>query len=175
MYCTTPILNFLLFPFSTSHVNNTDIYNKIFSLNNHIENIDISFCLEYKSILKSIEKNHKIANPSIQTIYDILVTAIQLSTFSFRFPETLNSSIRRMAVNLNLYPRLHFYNLGMVPLKFTDINVAHQKAYTEDQICSQLFSNDNNLTLDNVEKGINLCSSLHFFSKINYFEIEKSI
>lgn len=37
-------------------------------------------------------------------------------TCSFRFPGQLNSDLRRLAMNLIPFPRLHFFSVGSAPL-----------------------------------------------------------
>lgn len=41
-------------------------------------------------------------------------------TASFRFPGQLNSDLRKLAVNLVPFPRLHFFLVGYAPLASKD-------------------------------------------------------
>ena len=47
-----------------------------------------------------------------------------------RFPGQLNSNLRKLAVNLILFPRLHFFMVGFAPL--TSRGSQQYRALTED-------------------------------------------
>ena len=77
---------------------------------------------------------HPPPDPNAQALYDICFRTLKLTTPSFgdlnhlisavmsgvtcclRFPGQLNSDLRKLAVNLIPFPRLHFFMVGFAPL-----------------------------------------------------------
>ena len=58
----------------------------------------------------------KINSPTYSNLNHLVCTAMSGITCSLRFPGQLNSDLRKLAVNLIPFPRLHFFMLGIAPL-----------------------------------------------------------
>ena len=59
----------------------------------------------------------------------------------FRFPGQLNADLRKLAVNMVPFPRLHFFMSGFAPLSST--GTKSYKAATVAEITNQMFDSKN--------------------------------
>ena len=58
----------------------------------------------------------KLPTPTYGDLNHLVSVAMSGVTCSLRYPGQLNSDMRKMAVNLVPYPRLHFFMIGFAPL-----------------------------------------------------------
>ena len=58
----------------------------------------------------------KLTSPTYGDLNHLVSAAISGITCSLRFPGQLNADLRKLAVNLIPFPRLHFFMIGFSPL-----------------------------------------------------------
>jgi len=58
----------------------------------------------------------KLPNPSYGDLNHLVSAVMSSVTTCLRFPGQLNSDLRKLAVNMVLFPRLHFFMVGFAPL-----------------------------------------------------------
>ncbi|KAK7266643.1 hypothetical protein RIF29_19292 [Crotalaria pallida] len=58
----------------------------------------------------------KLTTPSIGDLNHLISATMSGVTCCLRFPGQLNSDLRKLAVNLIPFPRLHFFMVGFAPL-----------------------------------------------------------
>jgi len=81
-------------------------------------------------------------------------------TCGLRFPGQLNSDLRKMAVNLIPFPRLHFFITGIAPLSaLTEQNFTH---FTVSQLTEQMFDVNNMMAACDPRRGKYLAASCIF-------------
>jgi len=61
-------------------------------------------------------RTFKLKNPTYGDLNHLVSTTMSGITCCFRFPGELNSNLRKLAVNLIPFPRLHFFMIGFAPL-----------------------------------------------------------
>jgi len=81
-------------------------------------------------------------------------------TCGFRFPGQLNSDLRKMAVNLVPFPRLHFFVAGLAPLA-SQTSASFQNV-TVGQLTQQMFDPRNIMAACDTTKGKYLTASCIF-------------
>lgn len=92
-------------------------------------------------------------------------------TCSLRFPGQLNADLRKLAVNLVPFPRLHFFLVGSAPITskenqmYTSQNVA--------ELASQMFDSKNIMAACDPRKGKYLTASAVFRGKISTREVDQ--
>merc|ERR1712054_621625 len=64
-----------------------------------------------------------------------------------RFPGQLNSDLRKLAVNMIPFPRLHFFMIGFVPL--TSRGSQQYRALTVPELTQQMFDAKNMINVQN--------------------------
>lgn len=68
--------------------------------------------LSYDICVRSL----KIPSPTYENLNGIIARVMAGITTTLRFPGQLNSDLRKLAVNLIPFPRLHFFINGYAPL-----------------------------------------------------------
>ena len=99
--------------------------------------------------------------PALQALYDICLRTLKLSTptygdlnhlvsstmcgttCSLRFPGQLNCDLRKLAVNMVPFPRLHFFSVGFAPL--TSLGSKSYTVLTVPELTMQAFDARNML------------------------------
>jgi len=81
-------------------------------------------------------------------------------TCGFRFPGQLNSDLRKLAVNLIPFPRLHFFMTGFAPLSSPSTESFRQ--LTVNQLTQQMFDPRNMMVACDPRKGKYLTASCIF-------------
>ena len=71
----------------------------------------MTFFFDNQAIHKILEKEGKF-QPNIEQVNSKIGKAIANSTIPFRFKGELNVSQRKLATNMDLFPRLHFMTLA---------------------------------------------------------------
>ena len=65
-------------------------------------------------------------------------------TCGFRFPGKINADLRKMAVNMVPFPRLHFFNVSYSPI--TSTKDAQFKAYSVPELFQEIFDPRNTMS-----------------------------
>jgi tubulin beta len=84
-------------------------------------------------------------------------------TTSLRFPGQLNSDLRKLAVNMVPFPRLHFFMVGFAPL--TSRGSYSFRAVTVPELTQQMYDPKNMMAATDFRNGRYLtCSALLYVS-----------
>ena len=90
-------------------------YNAILSVNQLIEHSDQVICLDNEALYDICYRTLKLLNPTYGDLNYLISAAMSGVSCSLRFPGQLNSDLRRLAVNLVPFPRLHFLLQSTAP------------------------------------------------------------
>ena len=91
-------------------------------------------------------------------------------TCCLRFPGQLNSDLRKLAVNLVPFPRLHFFLIGFAPL-----TAAKSLAYrhlTVSELTQQMFDHKNMMAASDPRNGRYLTASITFRGNVSSKEVD---
>ena len=91
-------------------------YNATLSVHQLVENADEVFCIDNEALYDICFRTLKMTNPSYTDLNKLVSSVMSGITCSLRFPGQLNSDLRKLAVNLIPFPRLHFFLVGFAPL-----------------------------------------------------------
>lgn len=72
-------------------------------------------------------------------------------TTCLRFPGQLNSDLRKLAVNMVPFPRLHFFMVGFAPLTSRGSN--HFRAVTVPELTQQMYDPKNMMAATDFRNG----------------------
>jgi tubulin beta len=78
-------------------------------------------------------------------------------TTCLRFPGQLNSDLRKLAVNMVPFPRLHFFMVGFAPL--TARGSASYRAVTVPELTQQMFDAKNMMAASDPRHGVSAMDS----------------
>lgn len=143
-------------------------YNATLSVHQLVENSDETFCID-NEVRHTQVSILRVCNNRFQALYDICMRTLKLSNPSYgdlnhlvsavmsgvttclRFPGQLNSDLRKLAVNMVPFPRLHFFMVGFAPLTSRG---SHQfRAVTVPELTQQMYDPKNMMAASDFRNG----------------------
>jgi len=116
-------------------------YNATLSIHQIIENGDETFVIDNEALYNISHNVLKQSQPKYKDLNWVISLVMAGITSSLRFPGKLNGDLRKMAVNLVPFPRLHFFLIAQSPL-FAPGEGAKVKL-TLQEITDQMWSSRN--------------------------------
>ncbi|KAJ2159766.1 Tubulin beta-4 chain [Coemansia sp. RSA 552] len=148
-------------------------YNSVLSVHHLIENSDMTFCLDNEALNRICESSLKIKSPSHSDLNSLVAKVMSGVTTSLRFPGQLNADLRKLAVNMVPFPRLHFMLSGIAPLTATQ-NQAYRNVTVPD-LCQQMYSAENMMVDIDPRHGRYLTCATMFRGSVSLKECENTI
>lgn len=140
-------------------------YNTILSLPYLIENTDLTFCIDNEGLYDICHRTLKLNAPQLNDLNHIIAATMSGVTTCLRFPGQLNSDLRKLAVNMVPFPRLHFFITSFAPL--TSCGVLPYRAITVPDIVRQLFDAKNMMCACDPLKGKYLTAAVIFRGRMS--------
>ncbi|KAK8584322.1 hypothetical protein V6N12_068567 [Hibiscus sabdariffa] len=103
------MLTFSVFPSPKVSDTVVEPYNATLSVHQLVENADECMVLDNEALYDICFRTLKLTNPSFGDLNHLISTTMSGVTCCLRFPGQLNSDLRKLAVNLIPFPRLHFF------------------------------------------------------------------
>ena len=118
-------------------------YNATLSVHQLVENADQCFVLDNEALYDICFRTLKLTTPTYGDLNHLVSAAMCGTTASLRFPGQLNCDLRKLALNMIPFPRLHFLTVGFAPL--TSLNSEQQQcsALTIPELTQQAFDAKN--------------------------------
>uniref|UniRef100_A0A0R3RIY0 Tubulin beta chain n=1 Tax=Elaeophora elaphi TaxID=1147741 RepID=A0A0R3RIY0_9BILA len=91
-------------------------YNATLSVHQLVENTDETFCIDNEALYDICFRTLKLTNPNYGDLNHLVSMTMSGVTTCLRFPGQLNADLRKLAVNMVPFPRLHFFIPGFAPL-----------------------------------------------------------
>lgn len=148
-------------------------YNATLSLNQLIENSDQTYNIDNEALYDICMNTLKQKSPAYSNLNHIISLIMSGITTCFRFPGQLNTDLRKLAVNMVPFPRLHFFVPGYVPLTAPG-SVAYRKLSVPDLV-KQMFDPKNIVSACNPTWGKYLTVATIFRGPISMKEVEETI
>merc|ERR1712216_865999 len=120
-------------------------YNCTLSVHQLVENADESFCLDNEALYDICFRTLKLTTPTYGDLNHLVSAGLSGVTCCLRFPGQLNCDIRKLAVNMIPFPRLHFFMNGFAPL--TSRGSQQYRALTVPELTQQMFDAKNMIVL----------------------------
>merc|ERR1711865_1240512 len=103
----------------------------------------------------------------------LVSAAISGVTCCLRFPGQLNSDLRKLAVNLIPFPRLHFFMVGFAPL--TSRGSQQYRALTVPELTQQAFGAKNMMCAAAPRHGRYLTAAVMFRGRMSTKEVDEQM
>ncbi len=91
-------------------------YNATLSVHQLVENTDDTFCIDNEALYDICFRTLKLTTPTYGDLNHLVSLTMSGITTCLRFPGQLNADLRKLAVNMVPFPRLHFFCVGFAPL-----------------------------------------------------------
>jgi len=148
-------------------------YNATLSVHQLVENSDEVMVIDNEALYHICNKVLKLSTPNYADLNHLVSTAMSGITCSLRFPGQLNSDLRKLAVNLIPFPRLHFFMTGFAPL--TAPNTAQYSNATVAELTGQMFDTRNMMCACDPKHGRYLTASAIFRGQVSTKEIDEQM
>ncbi|RKP14862.1 alpha-beta tubulin [Piptocephalis cylindrospora] len=145
-------------------------YNATLTVHHLVENSDETFCIDNEALYDICFRTLKLTTPTYGDLNHLVSMVMSGVTTSLRFPGQLNADLRKLAVNLVPFPRLHFFMVGFAPLaargsqQYQVNNVA--------ELTQQMFDAKNMMAASDPRHGRYLTVAAIFRGKLSMKEID---
>ncbi|KAK9461854.1 beta-tubulin [Lipomyces oligophaga] len=145
-------------------------YNATLSVHQLVENSDETFCIDNEALYDICSRTLKLTEPSYGDLNHLVSAVMSGITTSLRFPGELNSDLRKLAVNMVPFPRLHFFMVGFAPL--TAAGSRSFRALSVAELTQQMFDSKNMMAASDPRHGRYLTVGAFFRGKVSIKEVE---
>ncbi|CAD6582705.1 MAG: Tubulin beta chain (Beta tubulin) [Tremellales sp. Tagirdzhanova-0007] len=167
------LATFSIFP--SPKVSNTVVepYNAILSTHNLVENSNITCCIDNEALYQICVSELKQKTPEYRDLNALIAKVMSGFTTTLRFPGVLNSDLRKLAVNMVPFPRLHFFTVGYAPLvasgtkSFTATNV--------QELTAAIFQKKSLMAAIDPAMGKYLTVSVAYRGRLSMRDIEAAV
>jgi len=148
-------------------------YNATLSIHQLVENADEVMCIDNEALYDICFLTLKLTTPTYGDLNHLVSVVMSGITACLRFPGQLNSDLRKLAVNLIPFPRLHFFLIGYAPL--TARNAVNYRALSVPELTQQIFDTRNMMAAADPRHGKYLTASATFRGKMSTKEVDEQM
>ncbi|GAA5872315.1 hypothetical protein JCM8115_003683 [Rhodotorula mucilaginosa] len=151
----------------------TEPYNATLSIHQLVENSDETFCIDNEALYDICFRTLKLSSPSHGDLNELVAKVMSGITTSLRFPGQLNSDLRKLAVNMVPFPRLHFFMVGTAPL--TAKGSQSFRAVSVPELTQQMFDAKNMMAAADPRQGRYLTVAALWRGKVSLRDVDDSM
>ena len=144
-------------------------YNATLSVHQLVENTDETFCIDNEALYDICFRTLKLTTPTYADLNHLVSATMSGVTTCLRFPGQLNADLRKLAVNMVPFPRLHFFMPGFAPL--TSRGSQNFQAMTVAELTQQMFDAKNMMTACDPRHGRYLTVAAMFRGRMSMKEV----
>ncbi|XP_033069166.1 tubulin beta-8 chain-like [Trachypithecus francoisi] len=148
-------------------------YNAILSVHQLIENADETFCIDNEALYDICSRTLKLPMPTYGDLNHLVSATMSGVTTCLRFPGQLNADLRKLAVNMVPFPRLHFFMPGFAPL--TSRGSQQYRALTVAELTQQMFDARNMMATCDPRHGCYLTATAIFRGHMPMREVDEQM
>ena len=148
-------------------------YNAVLSMHHLVENADEVQTIDNEALYDISFKTLKLTTPTYGDLNHIVSAAMSGITCCFRFPGQLNADLRKLAVNLVPFPRLHFFMIGFAPLSAR--GTRPYQMLTVPEVTRQMFSANNLMCAADPRHGKYMTAAAIYRGRISTREVDDQI
>ncbi|GMG20101.1 unnamed protein product [Ambrosiozyma monospora] len=145
-------------------------YNATLSVHQLVDTADETFCIDNEALYDICVRTLKLPQPNYAELNHLVSAVMSGVTTSLRFPGQLNSDLRKLAVNLVPFPRLHFFMVGYAPL--TALHSQSFRSLSVAELTQQMFDAKNMMAASDPRNGRYLTVAAFFRGKVSVKEVE---
>ena len=146
-------------------------YNATLSVHQLVENSDEVFCIDNEALYDICFRTLKLTCPTYGDLNHLVSLVMSGITCCLRFPGQLNADLRKIAVNMVPFPRLHFFVSGFAPLSSRGSQI--YRALTVPELFSQMFDNKNMMAASDPRHGRYLTALTLLRGRVSSKEVDE--
>nr|AGE89242.1 beta-tubulin [Pleurobrachia bachei] len=148
-------------------------YNATLSVHQLVENTDETFCIDNEALYDICFRTLKLTTPTYGDLNHLVSSTMSGVTTCLRFPGQLNADLRKLAVNMVPFPRLHFFITGFAPLSARgDIPYRNLSV---PMLTQQVFSSRNMMAASDPTYGRYLTCAAIFRGRMSMKEVDEQM
>ena len=148
-------------------------YNSTLSTSQLIENADEVHVLDNEALYDICFRTLKPTTPTYGDLNHLVSAAISGVTCCLRFPGQLNSDLRKLAMNLVPFPRLHFFMISVAPLTFRGSQ--QYRALSVPELMQQMLDAKNMMCASDPRHGRYFTATALFRGGMSNKEVDEQI
>jgi len=148
-------------------------YNATLSIHQLVENADEVMVIDNEALYDICFRTLKLTTPTYGDLNHLVSAAMSGVTCGLRFPGQLNGDLRKLAVNLIPFPRLHFFMIGFSPL--TARSSQTYRALSVAELTTQMFDAKNMMCASDPRHGRYLTASALFRGAMATKEVDEQM
>ncbi|XP_011495458.1 PREDICTED: tubulin beta chain-like [Ceratosolen solmsi marchali] len=145
-------------------------YNVLLSLQQLVNLTDSSFCIDNQGLYDICHRTLELPSPSYTDLNHLVSLTMSGITTCLRFPGQLNADLRKLAVNMVPFPRLHFILTGFAPLVPKENKL--YKNLTVQELTHQMFDPRNVMADCDPRNGRYLTVAIVFRGQMSMREVD---
>ncbi len=148
-------------------------YNATLSVHQLVENADECMILDNEALYDICFRTLKLTTPTFGDLNHLISAVMSGVTCCLRFPGQLNADLRKLAVNLIPFPRLHFFMVGFTPL--TSRGSQQYRALSVPELTQQMWDAKNMMCAADPRHGRYLTASALFRGRMSSKEVDEQM
>jgi len=148
-------------------------YNAALATHSLIQVCNEVMVLDNEALYDLCKINQGISEPEYRDLNHLVSQCMSGVTCCLRFPGQLNSDLRKLAVNLVPFQRLHFFVMTCAPL--TSVRHAQYNALNVTELVKEVFSKKNLMCACDIDNGKYLSACAMFRGKIMTREVDEQM
>ncbi|XP_036983295.2 tubulin beta chain-like [Artibeus jamaicensis] len=148
-------------------------YNATLSIHQLLEHTDETFSIDNEALYDICFRTLKLTDPTYGDLNHLVSATMSGVTTCLRFPGQLNADLRKLAVNMVPFPRLHFFMPGFAPL--TSWDSQHYRALTVAELTQQIFDTKNMMAACDPRHGRYLTVAAIFRGHMSMNEVDEQM
>ena len=148
-------------------------YNATLSIHQLVENADEVMVIDNEALYDICFRTFRLTTPTYGDLNHLVSSVMSGVTCCIRFPGQLNSDLRKLAVNLIPFPRLHFFMVGSAPL--TSRGSGQYYNLTVPELTQQLFDAKNMMCASDPRHGRYLTAAAIFRGRMSTMEVDEQM
>merc|ERR1711965_754508 len=148
-------------------------YNCVLSVHQLVENSDESLLLDNEALYDICFRTLKLTTPTFGDLNHLVAAVMSATTCCLRFPGQLNCDLRKLAVTMIPFPRLHFFMIGFAPL--TSRGSQQYRALTVPELTQQCFDAKNMMCAADPRHGRYLTCAIMYRGRMSTKEVDEQM
>ncbi|XP_061925898.1 tubulin beta-2 chain-like isoform X1 [Entelurus aequoreus] len=148
-------------------------YNSTLSVHQLVENTDQTYCIDNEALYHICFRTLKLSTPTYGDLNHLVSFTMSGVTTCLRFPGQLNADLRKLAVNMVPFPRMHFFMPGFAPL--TSRGSQQYRALSVRDITKQVFDSRNMMVACDPSQGRYLAVTTVFRGRLSMKEVDEQM
>jgi len=148
-------------------------YNATLSVQQLIENSDQTHCIDNEALYEICFRTLKMVSPTYAELNHLVSLTMSGVTTCLRFPGQLNADLRKLAVNMVPFPRLHFFVPGFAPL--TPRHSLQYRAVSVMELTQQMFDPRNMMSACDPRNGRYLTVAAIFRGQMSMKDVDQNM